>query len=85
VAVLAELGRHWDAAAVAEAWCTGREDDPVMRKRAAGRLYPAEGPEAGFWLFYSGIKGDAALDLAATYCAPEQRTIRVAAETRHEP
>jgi amino acid adenylation domain-containing protein len=69
VAVLAEMGRHSDAAVVAEAWCAGREDDPVMRKRAGGRIHTAVGPEASFWLFCSGAKMEAALDRAAAYCA----------------
>jgi amino acid adenylation domain-containing protein len=70
VAVLAEMGRTDEALAVAESWCEGHKLDPVMLKRAKGRNGAKIIWSKRRWLFFSGAKMEAALDVAAARCAP---------------
>jgi len=70
VAVLAELDRKSEAVAVADAWCRDRADDPVMRKRATGRLRTSLNWDHRLGLFLSGSEMETALDVAAARCVP---------------
>jgi hypothetical protein len=65
VALLSELRQTTQAEAVAQAWCAGRDDDPVMRKRVQERLEPQPRWEQRLGLFLSGSCMEVALDVAA--------------------
>ena len=66
VAALFELGRHEEAAAVADTWCNSTRLDPVIRARAQRRLNLVLDRTGSLGLFGPGAEMEHALDVAAS-------------------